>query len=169
MATATTDIDLSKAPATGARRSFLARLVATDDGIAQAIARIALGVVIFPHGAQKLLGWFGGWGFSATVAGFAKMGMPPALTVLVILAESFGALMLVFGALSRFAAASIALVMLGAVALAHAHAGFFMNWMGTKQGEGFEYHLLALGLAAIVVVAGAGKASIDRWLTRKQA
>jgi putative oxidoreductase len=147
--------------------SLLARLAKTDDSLAPTIARVALGAVMFPHGAQKLLGWFGGYGFSATV-GFFKtvLHVPAPIAVLVILAESIGALMLILGVASRFAAASIALVMAAAVAMAHAHVGFFMNWAGTQQGEGFEYHILAIALALVVVVAGGGKASIDRKLAR---
>src|SRR5262249_25165490 len=107
-----------------------------------------------------------GYGFSATVGFFqSALHIPAPIAVLVILAESVGAVMLVLGLLSRFAAASIALVMAGAVAMAHAHAGFFMNWTAQKAGEGFEYHILALALAAIVIVAGSGKASIDRRLS----
>lgn len=147
--------------------SLLARLAKTDDALAPAIARVALGAVMFPHGAQKLLGWFGGYGFSATVGFFKSvLHVPAPVAVLVILAESIGAVMLILGVASRFAAASIALVMIGAVAMAHAHVGFFMNWAGTQQGEGFEYHVLAIALALIVVVAGGGKASIDRKLAR---
>jgi putative oxidoreductase len=148
--------------------SFLGKLTKTDDAIAPTIARVALGAVMFPHGAQKLLGWFGGYGFSATVGFFKSvLHIPAPIAVLVILAESIGALMLLFGVFSRFAAASIALVMLGAVAMAHAHVGFFMNWAGTQQGEGFEYHVLAIALAAIVIVAGGGKASVDRTIAAR--
>jgi len=141
---------------------MIRRLIGTDvNDVAALIARVTLGVVILPHGLQKLLGMFGGYGFSATVTGFAGMGIPAPVAVLVILAESFGALFLILGLISRFSAFGIGLVMLGAVFTAHAQFGFFMNWYGTAAGEGFEYHLLVLGLALIVLVRGGGKWSVD--------
>jgi len=150
------------------RRSLLDRIVATDEKLAPAIARLMLGIVIFPHGAQKMLGWFGGHGWSATIGHFGSMGIPAILAVLVIFAEFFGSIGLIVGALSRIAAVGIASVMLGAILLVHTKVGFFMNWAGTQKGEGYEFHLLALGLAAVVFFAGAGVASIDRMLTRKR-
>ena len=138
----------------------------TDGGLAPAIARIGLGLVILPHGLQKVLGWFGGYGFSGTY-GFMtnQLGIPGILAVLAILAESVGALALIAGIGSRIAALGIAAVMLVATAMVHLPHGFFMNWTGAQGGEGFEYHLLALALAAIVVVKGGGKGAIDRALT----
>jgi putative oxidoreductase len=130
--------------------------------------RIILGLVMFPHGAQKFLGWFGGHGAAATIQGFAKgMGIPAALTVLVIAAEFAGSLMLIFGFLTRLAALAVACVMVGAVLLVHSNVGFFMNWSGSQKGEGFEYHLLALGLAIALMIKGGGALSVDRALTSK--
>lgn len=141
---------------------MISKLLSTDVNDAAAlIARVALGIVILPHGLQKLLGMFGGYGFSATVGYFTSTGMPAPVAVLVILGESFGALFLILGLISRFSAFSIGLIMLGAIFLVHAQAGFFMNWAGAQAGEGFEYHLLALGLALIVVLRGGGKWSVD--------
>jgi putative oxidoreductase len=94
------------------------------------------------------------------------LGMPAPVALLVILAESLGALALVFGLAGRFMAAGIAAVMTGAILLAHAPNGFFMNWSGTQAGEGFEFHLLALALAAVVVVRGSGALSLDRLALR---
>ena len=125
------------------------------------IARVFLGVVILPHGLQKLLGLFGGYGFSATVEYFASTGIPSLIGVLIILGESFGALFLILGLISRISAAGIALIMLGATVMVHSQFGFFMNWFGTQGGEGFEYHLLALGLALVVLVKGGGKWALD--------
>jgi putative oxidoreductase len=144
------------------------RLLRTDADYAGTVARIALGIVILPHGAQKLLGWFGGGGVSGTIGFFeSAWGIPAVLTALVIAAEFFGALVLVFGFVGRFAALSIAAVMAGAVVLQHAAVGFFMNWSGAQAGEGFEYHLLAVGLALVVAIKGSGAFSIDRWLTSR--
>lgn len=125
------------------------------------IARVFLGVVILPHGLQKLLGMFGGYGFSATVEFFTSTGIPSVIAVLIILGESFGALFLILGLISRISAAGIALIMLGAMIMVHSQFGFFMNWFGAQAGEGFEYHLLALGLALIVLVRGGGKWALD--------
>lgn len=142
------------------------RLLTTSDDKAVFLARIALGIVFFPHGAQKMLGWFGGSGFSGTLDAFSGMGMPVAITVLVILGEFLGSLGLLVGLLSRIAAAGIGVIMLGAVFMVHAQNGFFMNWFGNQQGEGFEYHLLALGLVLVVLIKGSGAFSVDRALAQ---
>ena len=131
------------------------------------VLRLALGIVMFPHGAQKLLGWFGGYGFEGTMGYFTgTLGVPAAVALLVILAESLGALALIFGVAGRFMALGIAAVMSGAIFMAHAPNGFFMNWTGTQAGEGFEYHLLAIALAAVVALRGSGAYSIDRLALR---
>ena len=121
------------------------------------IVRLALGVVFFPHGLQKAFGMFGGPGIDGTLGFMGSMGVPSIITFLVILAESVGALGLILGFLTRFCAASIALVMIGAVALVHAKNGFFMPM-------GFEYHILAIGMALSLVVTGGGAWSIDGWI-----
>lgn len=141
-------------------------LLQTGDSGAALIMRLALGIVMFPHGAQKLLGWFGGRGFSGTIEGFAQMGMPAVLTFLVIVGEFFGGLGLIVGFLTRVAAAGIGIIMLGAMFLVHWQHGFFMNWLGQKGGEGFEFHILAVGLALALLILGGGKASVDRALTQ---
>lgn len=146
-----------------------AALVSTSSDVGPLIARLTLGVVMFPHGAQKLLGWFGGPGFSGEMELFTKtMGIPWIFGFLAIVAESFGALGLIVGLLGRVAALGISTVMVVAVLLAHLPHGFFMNWLGTQQGEGFEYHLLALGLALIVMVKGSGAWSVDRVLVTRR-
>lgn len=144
---------------------MLRKLIDTDrNDSAALIARLALGLVILPHGMQKLLGMFGGYGFWPTVEFFTGTGIPAPVAVLIILGESFGALFLVLGLISRVSAAGIALIMLGAVLLVHLPNGFFMNWFGTQGGEGFEYHILAIGLALIVILRGGGKWSLDTLL-----
>lgn len=123
---------------------------------------------MFPHGAQKTLGWFGGNGLSGTMGFFTgTVGIPAALAFLVILAEFAGSLGLIVGLFSRVAAFGIACVMAGAVLTTHIGNGFFMNWSGAQEGEGYEYHFLAIGLALIVMIYGAGKASLDSVLQRK--
>lgn len=150
--------------------SILAKLTATKDDIAPTIARVALGAIIFPHGAQKALGWFGGHGFSGTM-GFMTGGLhiPAVFAVLAIAAEFLGSIGLMVGALSRVAAFGIAATMAVAVLMVHTGNGFFMNWTGAQAGEGFEYHLLAIALAAIVMVKGAGSYSLDRLFNARRA
>lgn len=147
---------------------MIQKLLATNDDALQLILRLTLGIVIFPHGAQKLLGWFGGGGFSATMQGMTSMGLPAVIVFLVIVAESFGALGLIAGFLTRFSAFGISMVMLGAIFTVHAKVGFFMNWFGQQQGEGYEFHLLALGIALVLMLRGGGKLSVDGALSNKQ-
>lgn len=144
---------------------MLKRLMQTDDDVGMLIVRLALGIVMFPHGAQKLLGWFGGGGFSGTMQGMTQMGLPAVIVFLVIVFEFFGSLSLITGFLGRVGAFGIFCVMVGAVLTVHLHNGFFMNWMGTQKGEGFEYHLLAIGIAIAVMIKGSGAFSIDRSLS----
>ncbi len=129
------------------------------------VQRAILGAVIFPHGAQKLLGWFGGHGFDGTMKFFTDVvGLPAPLAALVIVAESLGALALIAGLGTRLAALGISAVMVGAVLTTHAKVGFFMNWFGSQAGEGFEYHLLALALSVPLLVAGGGRYALDTWI-----
>jgi len=138
-------------------------LIKTNDNAGSLIARLTLGLVMFPHGAQKMLGWFGGHGFAGTMGFFTgTMHIPAFFAFLAILAEFAGALGLFVGLFGRVAAFGIACVMGVAIVMGHAANGFFMNWYGNQAGEGFEYHLLAIGLALIVMVCGSGKASLDR-------
>jgi len=143
-------------------------IVNTCNDYALAIGRLLLGAVFFAHGAQKALGWFGGHGFNATMAGFTgKMHIPVFFALLAIAAEFAGGLGLIVGFLGRIASFGIICNMAVAVAMIHSHVGFFMNWAGTQRGEGFEFHLLALGLGAVILIKGSGALSIDRWLTRR--
>ena len=140
---------------------MLKRLLWTDNDPAGLILRLALGVVMFPHGAQKVLGWFGGYGASATIQGFTKMGLPPWLTVLVMAFEFGGSILLILGLLTRLAALGVGCVMAGAWLTVHAKVGFFMNWGGSQRGEGFEYHILALGICIALMIDGGGALSLD--------
>lgn len=143
-------------------QSLLDRFLSTDRDRTLLLQRAALGAIMFPHGAQKLLGWFGGFGFSGTMGFFTEtMHLPAPLALLIIVAESLGALGLVLGAGTRLAALGIAAVMVGAIFTTHLPFGFFMNWFGAQQGEGIEFHLLALALALPLVVRGAGALSVD--------
>ncbi|MBL8071210.1 MAG: DoxX family protein [Nitrospira sp.] len=140
----------------------------TDESWAGLILRVVLGGVIFAHGAQKLLGWFGGNGFDGTMGFFTNvMHLPWIVAFLVIIGESIGSLGLIAGLLTRFTAASFIVIMLGAISV-HWPQGFFMNWFGQQQGEGFEYHLLVVAMSVALLLTGAGKWSLDgviaRWL-----
>jgi putative oxidoreductase len=143
------------------------QLLKTQNDYVLAFARIIIGIVFFAHGAQKLLGWFGGFGFSGTVGAFTKMGMPAALAYFVIFVEFFGALSMIFGLLSRLAGLGITALMLGAIFTVHIRNGFYMNWMGRQKGEGYEFHLLAIALAVLILVRGAGALSLDRLISAK--
>lgn len=137
-------------------------LFATDDAWSGLILRLTLGFVMFPHGAQKLLGWYNGFGFSGTLSFFTEtMHLPWLVAFLIIIGEFFGSLGLLVGFLTRFSAASIAVIMLGAISLVHWPHGFFMNWFGKQAGEGYEYHLLVLGISIVLVIIGAGRWSVD--------
>lgn len=139
----------------------------TDDSWSSLVLRVVLGIVIFAHGAQKLLGWFGGNGFSGTMGFFTNvMHLPWLIAFLVIIGESLGSLALIAGLLTRFTAASFIVIMLGAIATTHWPQGFFMNWFGKQQGEGFEYHLLVIGMSTALLIAGGGKWSIDGLIAR---
>ena len=113
---------------------------------------------MFPHGAQKALGWFGGGGINQTMQFFGQMGIPAPLGPLDIIAEFFGALGLIVGLLARVATFGVGCVMLVANYKVHLPNGFFMNWFGQPQGEGFEYHLLVLAIVIALLIKGSGAA-----------
>lgn len=142
------------------------RFVATNDSGALLFQRVVLGLVMLPHGAQKVFGWFGGPGWDGTLGFLASLGVPTVLGALVILGESLGALALIAGLGTRLAAFGIAASMAGAIMMVHLPHGFFMNWGGQAAGEGYEYHLLALALALPLVVLGGGLWSADAALAR---
>jgi putative oxidoreductase len=145
---------------------MLRKLMGTSNDVSLTILRVILGVVFFAHGAQRTLGWFGGDGFSATMAGFAHMGMSVPVAFLIICAQFLGGLGLMVGLLTRIAALGIAGLMVGAIFMVHLQNGFFMNWMGNQKGEGIEFHLLALAMAAALLLGGAGAWSVDRTLAK---
>ena len=145
---------------------MIRKLIATDNDGAVTFLRLVLGVVFFAHGAQKALGWFGGYGFSGTMGFFTGMMHIPALfAVLAIAAEFLGGLGLIVGLVTRVAAFGIFCNMVVAVAMIHHQFGFFMNWAGTQKGEGFEFHLLVLAITVFLMIRGAGAASVDRLLS----
>ena len=146
---------------------MLHKLTGTTNDVALTILRLVLGVVFLAHGCQKMLGWFGGYGFHGTMGFFTHMGMPAAVAFLIICTEFFGGLGLIFGLFTRIASFAIACLMLGAIFMVHLPNGFFMNWTGTQKGEGFEYHLLVIAIAAALLLRGAGAFSIDRAISKE--
>ena len=142
---------------------MLKKLFHTNDETTTMILRVLLGVVFFPHGMQKLLGWFGGYGFGGTMGFFTgTLGVPAFFAFLAIIAEGLGSLGLITGLFTRLSAFGIAVNMAVAVYMLHFQNGFFMNWFGTQKGEGYEYHILVIAIAIVLMIKGGGKWSVDR-------
>ncbi|WP_431160826.1 DoxX family protein [Flagellimonas beolgyonensis] len=144
-------------------------LLETNPTIGFVIARSTLGLVMFPHGAQKLLGLFDGNGYSATMDFFTtQMGLPSLVAFTIIIIEFFGSIALILGFISRFWALSFAGMFVGIIYTTQWEHGFFMNWFGNQAGEGYEYSLLIIGLALSILVNGSGKWSMDSLISKKQ-
>ncbi len=142
------------------------KLLATPNDWTLTLLRLVMGMIFFAHGAQKALGWFGGYGFSGTMGFFTNMmHIPAPFAFLAICAEFLGGLGLILGCLGRIAAFGIACNMVVAISMVHHHFGLFMNWSGQQKGEGFEYHLLAIAIALVLMARGSGAFSVDRALT----
>ncbi|GEP92411.1 putative oxidoreductase [Chitinophaga terrae (ex Kim and Jung 2007)] len=141
------------------------RLLQTDDNLVSFIVRVFVALVMFPHGAQKMFGAFGGHGFSGTMSYFTSQGTPAILAFLVIFTESIGSLLILLGFTTRIWAALLTVIMVVAMNV-HMPNGFFMNWAGNQAGEGFEYHLLVIGICLALILKGAGRWSVDRQLTK---
>src|SRR5215472_1567723 len=144
---------------------MLRKLMATKSDFTLTILRLVVGVVFFAHGAQKMLGWFGGFGFKGTLGFFTQqMHIPATFAVLAIFAEFFGGIGLIVGLLGRIAAFGISVNMCVAILMVHWPNGLFMNWYGNQKGEGFEYHLLAIAIGLAIMAKGSGAFSVDRAL-----
>jgi putative oxidoreductase len=139
-------------------------LFATGHSATGLILRLTLGLIMLPHGAQKMFGAFGGYGFRATMNFFTQsMHLPRIVGLLVILIEFFGSIGLVLGLGTRIWAVLFIVVMAGAILTTNYANGFFMNWFGNQQGEGFEYHLLVTGLCVALLITGGGKYALDHF------
>lgn len=148
---------------------MIKKLFETDNSIAQLIIRVTLAVVFFPHGAQKVLGWWGGAGFTQTVEVFTeKFGAPFFIPYTLMSIEFLGSMALLIGLLTRPAALGIAGAMAVCAFMNHLQNGFFMNWFGKQAGEGFEFHLLAIGMAIALIIKGGGMLSLDRLIAKKK-
>ena len=151
-------------------KTLLHLLTRTSGRFVPLILRLTLALVFFPHGAQKVLGWFGGYGFEGTL-GFmtGTMHLPYIIALLPILTEFLGPIAMASGFFTRIAAFAMGFNMLVAICMVHIGNGFFMNWSGKQAGEGFEYHILVIGIALALIVAGAGKSSVDQVIADKTA
>ena len=142
--------------------TFMKYLFQTNDNFSYWVPRVILGCVFLPHGAQKLFGWFGGFGFTNTMTYFTQTaGLPWIIAFLIIMGESLGSLGLIVGFFTRLSALGLICIMVGAIITVHIPNGFFMNWFGKQAGEGFEYHLLVIGMSIPLLVSGGGKYSVD--------
>ena len=148
---------------------MLTSLMKTSNDSATLVLRVMLGLVFFPHGAQKALGWFGGYGLQGTLGFFTHtMGVPMVFAVLAIAAEFLGSIGLITGLLTRVAAFGIACNMVVAIYMVHLPNGFFMNWTGKQAGEGYEYHLLVIAIAIALMIKGGGRWSLDHMLSARR-
>ncbi|MCK9408632.1 MAG: DoxX family protein [Bacteriovoracaceae bacterium] len=146
---------------------MLTTLFSTNTEIVGLILRMTVGFIIFPHGAQKMLGWFGGYGYTATMGFLTSTAkLPYIIGLSVILLEFVGSLMLIAGLGTRIVALGFIGLMIGIILTSHLQNGFFMNWFGNQSGEGFEYHLLVIGLAVALLIGGAGKYSVDQLIVQ---
>lgn len=149
--------------------TLINKIISTDPkNYAALVGRLALGIVLLPHGAQKLLGLFGGYGFNGTMGFFTEtLGIPGVIAFCIIILESFGALGLILGIATRFTAFWTIVQFIGAILIVHLPFGFFMNWFGNQQGEGFEFHILLIGLAGVLLFTGSGAFSVDSLISKK--
>ena len=142
--------------------TFIKYLFQTNDKFSYWVPRVILGCVMLPHGAQKLFGWFGGFGFTNTMTYFTQTtGLPWIIAFLIVMGESLGSLGLIVGFFTRLSALGLICIMVGAITTVHIPNGFFMNWFGKQAGEGFEYHLLVIGMSIPLLISGGGKYSVD--------
>jgi len=142
---------------------MIEKLLQTDTDYVCTFLRIVAGIVIFPYGMQKLLGWFDGVGIEGTLEQMTVRKIPRFIAWLIIIGQSLGSIALIFGFLGRIAAGGLFIIFTGAL-IVHLPDGWSMNWFGTKNGEGIEYHVLLLSLLLIIIVKGSGGMSIDSWL-----
>ena len=143
------------------------RIFNTNNDWTGLIIRFTTGLVLLPHGAQKMLGIFDGYGFIGTMTFFTDtLHLPWLIGFLVILIEFVGSLSVIAGFASRIWSAMIIVLMLGIIFTSHIGNGFFMNWLGNQGGEGFEYHLLVIGLSVAILINGSGKYAVDKIISK---
>jgi putative oxidoreductase len=148
---------------------MFSKIFKTKPDVVLTIIRVMLGIAFFYHGAQKMLGWWGGPGFSNMMHAFEGMGIPSVFAFLAIAAEFFGGIGLIIGFLSRIAAFGITVNMIVAILTVHLPNGFSINWSGQQKGEGIEFHLLVLAITFSIMIAGAGAFSLDGMISKGEA
>jgi len=149
-------------------KKLIQTLLSTQSNIGFSISRLTLGLVLFPHGAQKMLGLFGGYGFNGTMEFFSQeMGLSPIVALSVITIEFFGSIALILGFLSRFWAMAFIGLFMGIIFTSQLQNGFFMNWFGNQEGEGYEYSILIIGLALSTLINGSGRYAFDNIIIKK--
>ncbi len=147
---------------------MLRLLFKTDSGISSLILRLTLGIVVFPHGAQKVLGWYGGPGMEKTIDFFTtQLHLHPVVPIIVMLTEFVGSIFLIIGFFTRLSAFATGVSMAVCAYMNHIENGFFMNWFGNQKGEGFEYHILIVGISFVLFIKGGGALSSDRFIAKK--
>lgn len=161
MSTLTT-VDPAKGNSRSAENARTATGITATDA-ALLVLRIALGVIFFAHGAQKMLGWFGGNGLAATVQGMSQGGIPVPLVYVAVFTEFFGGLAVIVGALTRLASLGLFVTMLVAIFKVHLANGFFMNGAG---GAGIEYNVALAAMSLALVLAGPGRIALGDWEPR---
>lgn len=150
------------------KTSFTKTILNTTDSWEQLVIRVTLAMVIWPHGAQFLLGWFGGFGFTNSMGYLTgPAGLPWLVGFMVIMIQFFGSLMLLLGCLTRVAALGMLGMGIGMIFSGHVEHGFFMNWTGNQKGEGFEYHLLMLAMSLALIIGGGGRYALDKTFSAK--
>ncbi len=149
---------------------YLTQLQETDDNKASIILRISFAIMMLPHGMGKVFGVFGvfgGMGFDKTIHHMTEnMGIPYIFALLAIVVEFLSTFAIIIGYQTRINALLLAIVMIVASTF-HFQHGFYMNWFGQKAGEGFEFHILAVGMMLALAVLGGGKYSLDYTQTKK--
>jgi len=146
---------------------MIRQLLQTDNSYVYLFLRVVAGMIIFPYGMQKLLGWFddlgGGIGIKGSLKKLSARGIPALIGWLIIIGQSFGSIALITGCLGRIAAAGNFIIFTGAL-IVHAPDGWTLNWLGKKKGEGIEYFVLLLAVLLIIIINGSGAVSVDLWL-----
>lgn len=146
------------------------KIMHTGNSPAAFFLRLALGIVMLAHGLQQTLGWFGGKGLTGKIAYYTgpSYHIPWIFAFLGILTISIGSILLIIGLWGRIMAFLEGVFLIVAFSTTHIFNGFFMNWEGTKHGEGFEYHILAIGIIIAIIIYGSGWLSLDRFLTKEK-
>lgn len=144
-------------------KQLLSKILATSDTFSTLALRIPIGIIFFAHGAQKLFGWFGGYGLEGVAGWMDSIGLAPGMLMALLAgsAETFGGLFLILGLLVRPSAFLLAITMIVAIFAVHFEHGLFMS------NNGYEFALALLAASISLLISGAGKFSLDRIMSKK--